>query len=142
MSFERFSASPRPRHPEDVEGAVLVRGLRVRPALFMGDQPGAMLLKGVRNVLQEDEAQDDVLVLGGVHVVAELVRRLPELGLEAEHGAVGAVPPPAGLRIPSHKVPLKGLSWTASAFPPRSSGRKRRPTGPWPASTRSEEHTS
>ena len=31
------------------------------------------LLEGVGDVLEEDQAEDDVLVLGGVHVAAELV---------------------------------------------------------------------
>jgi hypothetical protein len=43
-----------------------------------------VFLEGVRDVLQEDQAQDDVLVLGRVQVVAQLVRRQPQLGLEAE----------------------------------------------------------
>ena len=38
-----------------------------------------MFLEGVGDVFEEDEAQDDVLVLGGAHVPAEFVRRLPEL---------------------------------------------------------------
>ena len=47
-----------------------------------------LLLEGVGDVLEEDQAEDDVLVLGRVHVVAELVGRQPELRLEAEVGAV------------------------------------------------------
>ena len=50
-----------------------------------------LLLEGVGDVLEEDEAEDDVLVLGRVHVGAELVGGLPELLLEAEVRA-GAVP--------------------------------------------------
>jgi hypothetical protein len=34
----------------------------------------------VGGVLEEDQPQDDVLVLGGVHLAAELVRRVPERG--------------------------------------------------------------
>ena len=48
-------------------------------------------LEGVRDVLQEDQPQDDVLVLGGVHVGAQLVRCGPEFFLEAEGGAIGFV---------------------------------------------------
>jgi hypothetical protein len=33
-------------------------------------------------------AEDDVLVLGGVHVAAELVGGEPELGFEADYSAV------------------------------------------------------
>jgi hypothetical protein len=39
--------------------------------------------------IEEDQAEDDMLVLGGVHVVAQLVRGLPELGFEVEGGAGG-----------------------------------------------------
>ena len=45
-------------------------------------------LEGVGDVLEEDQAEDDVLVLGRVHVVAERVGGRPELGLEAEVGPV------------------------------------------------------
>ena len=45
-----------------------------------------MLLEGVGDVFEEDEAEDDVLVLSRIHVVAELVGGEPELGLEAEVG--------------------------------------------------------
>ena len=43
-------------------------------------------LEGVGDVLEEDQAEDDVLVLGRVHVVAQRVGGGPELGLEAEVG--------------------------------------------------------
>ena len=39
------------------------------------------LLEGVRDVLEEDQAEHDVLVLGGVHGTAQCVRRRPEFGL-------------------------------------------------------------
>src|SRR5437879_6282762 len=47
---------------------------------------GVLGLEGVGDVLEEDETEDDVLVLGRVHVVAPRVRGGPELGLEAEVG--------------------------------------------------------
>jgi hypothetical protein len=43
-------------------------------------------LEGVGDVLEEDEAEDDVLVLGRIHVVAQGVGGGPELGFEAEVG--------------------------------------------------------
>ena len=46
------------------------------------------LLEGVGDVLEEDQPEHDVLVLGGVHVPAELVCGGPELLLEAEVRAV------------------------------------------------------
>jgi len=51
---------------------------------------GVHLLEGVGDVLQEDQAEHHVLVLGRVHIVAELVGRLPQCGLEAERGPVAA----------------------------------------------------
>jgi len=45
-----------------------------------------VLLEGVGDVFEEDEAEDDVLVFRRVHVVAQLVGGEPELGLEAEVG--------------------------------------------------------
>ena len=80
-------AAPR-RHPEDVLGAVLVRvfGIGAGVVAFAGDELGVLLLEGVGDVLEEDQAEDDVLVLGRVHVVAQLVGGEPELGLEAEVG--------------------------------------------------------
>lgn len=50
------------------------------------DQPGVVFLEGVGDVLEEDQAEDDVLVLRGVHVVAQLVGGEPTLGLEADGG--------------------------------------------------------
>ena len=75
-------------HPEDVLGAVFVGvfGVGARVVALAGDEFGAVFLEGVGDVLQEDEAEDDVLVFRGVHVVAELVGGEPELGLEAEVG--------------------------------------------------------
>jgi hypothetical protein len=39
---------------------------------------GAALVEGVTDVLQEDEAEHDVFVLGGVHAGAQLVGGGPE----------------------------------------------------------------
>ena len=84
------------RHPEDVLGPVLVVVLGVGALVdLLGEEPCVLLLEGVGDVLQEDQPEDDVLVLGGVHVVAELVGRLPERRLEAEGAAPVAFPSPA-----------------------------------------------
>jgi hypothetical protein len=40
----------------------------------------------IGDVLEEDEAENDMLILRRIHVVAELVGGKPELGLEAEVG--------------------------------------------------------
>ena len=57
-----------------------------------------MLLEGVGDVLEEDQAEDDVLVFGGVHAAAQRVGHLPELGLVADvrRGGVG----PGGPDLP------------------------------------------
>ena len=53
------------------------RGLPGRPVLTLGLQLGVLLLEGVGDVLEEDQAEDDVLVLGGVHVGAQHVGGVP-----------------------------------------------------------------
>jgi len=54
--------------------------------LNVGLKLGAVFLEGVRDVLEEDQAEDNVLVLRRVHVVAEFVGGESELGFEAEGG--------------------------------------------------------
>ena len=63
------------RHPEDVRGAVFVGvfGVGALRTPFAGVELGVLLLEGVGDVLEEDQAEDDVLVLGRVHVVAQRV---------------------------------------------------------------------
>jgi len=51
-------------------------------------EPGVQLLEGVGDVLEEDQPENDVLVLRGVHAAAERVRHLPQLRLVADRGAV------------------------------------------------------
>ena len=78
------------RHPEDVLRDVFVAVLR---SLFspLGQHHRVALLEGVGDVLQEDEAEHDMLVLGGVHRAAERVGHRPQLGLVAGRGtAVGS----------------------------------------------------
>jgi len=69
-------------NPEDVFGGVFVTvfGVSVR----LGGESGVALLEGVRNVFEEDEAEDDVLVVGGVHIAAQLVGGLPKSLFEAK----------------------------------------------------------
>jgi len=72
------------RHPEDGERTVLVRVFGIGTLRLLGDELGVLLLEGVGDVLQEDQAEDDVLVLGGVHRAAQGVGHLPELGFVAD----------------------------------------------------------
>ena len=53
----------------------------------LGQHGGVALLEGVGDVLQEDQAEHDVLVLGGVHRAAQSVGHGPQLGLVAGRGA-------------------------------------------------------
>ena len=78
------------RNPEDVLGAVLVRVLRIGAFGPFGIEAGVHLLEGVGDVLQEDEAEDDMLVFGRVHAAAQGVGHAPELGLVAGRGVIGA----------------------------------------------------
>ena len=81
------------RHPEDVLGDVLVA---VLSGVFapLREHARAALLEGIGDVLQEDQSEDDVLVLGGVHRAAQGVGHRPELGLVAGGGpAVGGDSP-------------------------------------------------
>ena len=66
--------------------AVLVRVLGVGALRLFGHEPRVQLLEGVGDVLEEDQAEDDVLVLGGVHAAAQCVGHLPELGFVADVG--------------------------------------------------------
>ena len=65
------------------------------PSALLRFELGVLRLERVGDVLEEDQAEDDVLVLGRVHVVAQRVGRLPQVGLEAEVG--GGVLAPAAI---------------------------------------------
>src|SRR5574337_1570045 len=72
------------RHPEDAQGAVFVGVLGVGTTDLLGDELGVLLLEGVGDVLKEDEAEYDMLVLGRVHAAAQRVGHLPQLGFVAD----------------------------------------------------------
>ena len=57
-------------------------------------------LEGVRDVLQKDEPECDVLIVGGLHVAAQFVGCLEKLGLEAETASVAC---PGGVFL-CHRV--------------------------------------
>ena len=64
-----------------------------------------LLLEGVGDVLGEDEAEDDVLILGGVHRAAQRVGQLPELGFVSNGG--GASGSCRVLRQRCHRIAFK-----------------------------------
>ena len=74
------------RHPEDVLGDVFVPVLG-RVLAPLGEHGLAAFLEGVGDVLEEDQPEDDVLVLGGVHRAAQRVGHRPQLGLITGRGA-------------------------------------------------------
>ena len=80
-----FAQQPGPArlgwHEEDPLGLVfvLVLGVGAGAFAFAGLEFGVQNLEGVGDVLEEDEAEHHVLVLGGVDVLAQLVGGLPEL---------------------------------------------------------------
>ena len=77
------------RDPEDVFGEVFVGvfcGVRI-----IGEQGRAFGLESVGDVLQEDQAESNVLVVGWLQVAAELVGGKEELRLKAEVSAVAVL---------------------------------------------------
>ena len=71
-------------HPEDAGGAILVGVFRVRALSFLCGELSVPGLEGVGDVLKKDQPEDDVLVLGRVHVVAQRIGCRPQLRLKAE----------------------------------------------------------
>jgi hypothetical protein len=49
-------------------------------------------LEGVGDVLEEDQAEDNVFVLGGVHAAAQGIGHPPQLGLIADVGGCRVIP--------------------------------------------------
>ena len=78
-----------PRHPEDALGEVLVP---VLGGLFtpFGEHRRVALLECVGDILEKDQTEDDVLVLGGVHAAAQGVGHPPQFGPEVQDVAVTA----------------------------------------------------
>jgi hypothetical protein len=62
-------------HPEDAGGPVFVRVLGTGSLALLGLQFGVLRLEGVGDVLEKDEAEDDVLV-GLQRLIGRLVYRV------------------------------------------------------------------
>ena len=79
------------RDPEDVFGLVFVGvfGVGAGVVALASFEAGAHFFEGVGDVFEEDEAEDDVFVFGGVHVIAEFIGGEPEFGFEADDGGFG-----------------------------------------------------
>jgi hypothetical protein len=71
------------RHPENAGGAVFVRVFRVSALRLLLFEFGTLGLERVRDVLEEDQAENHMLVLRRVHVVAQRVGGRPELCFNA-----------------------------------------------------------
>lgn len=67
----------------DVSGAVLVGVFGAGTARLLRHKLRLLLLEGIRDVLEEEEAENNVLVRGGVPAAAKRVGSSPQLGLEA-----------------------------------------------------------
>jgi hypothetical protein len=67
-------------HPKDIVADVEVARVDKRRLLGIGERAGAPLFETVRNVFQKNEAERDMLVFGGIHVAAQLVRSLVRSG--------------------------------------------------------------
>jgi len=65
---------------------VLVLGIRPGILALPRDELGVVLIECVEDVFEKDQPKDNMLVLHRVHVVPELVGRLPEFGLKAKVG--------------------------------------------------------
>lgn len=72
------------RHPEHVLRPILVLVLGVGPLILLGQEPVVHLFEGVADVLQKDQPEHHVLVLGRIHIVPHLVRRQPQRRLEPQ----------------------------------------------------------
>ena len=75
---------------------------------LLRDELGVLGLERVRDVLEEDQPEDDVLVLGRVHVVAQRVGHLPELRFVPDGRAV-------------RRARLRALLPSCQRLPPRPS---------------------
>lgn len=74
------------RHPEHVAGGVFIAVLGI--GFRFGQQLRVLLLEAVGDVLEKDEAEHDVLVLGGVHRTAQRIGCAPEVRFELELGSI------------------------------------------------------
>jgi hypothetical protein len=76
------------RKVEDRLGGVLVGVVEIDLGVvpLLGKALAATFLEGVGDLLEEDQAEDDVLVLGGLDVATEQIGSGPEVCLEAEVG--------------------------------------------------------
>jgi hypothetical protein len=64
-------------HPEDVVGDIEVAVIDEVSFFRIGERLDAALFETVRDVLQKDKAECDVLVFGGVHIAAQFVGGSP-----------------------------------------------------------------
>ena len=70
------------RHPEDVCGEVFLRVLGIGELHAL--KLGVLSLERLGDVLQEDQAQRDMLVFRRLQIAAQLVSRLEQVGLKAQ----------------------------------------------------------
>ena len=126
------------RHPEDALGRVLVAAFEQAFELLALDAvlfqfvfelvaPG---LEGVGDVLQEEQAEDDVLVFRGIDGAPELVGGLPEcVGVVEIGGIIGGIrhgwvsPDRQGSLCPDERNDTRGFRDWPRSFERRKAGR-------------------
>jgi len=78
-ALARRKAQRAPWNPKDAGSRVLVGILGIGALRLLSFQFGVLRLECVGNVFEKNQAEDDVLVLRRVHVIAQRVRHAPEL---------------------------------------------------------------
>src|SRR5690606_4532164 len=106
----------------DVFRAVLVRAFRIGTGLPVSLESCVLLFERVGVVLQENETEDDVIVLGGIEVVTQLVCRLPQLLFEAQVRS-RAIAPLCGRRCAYHVLDDVTLGFARYLLATRPLGR-------------------
>jgi hypothetical protein len=77
------------RNPEDARGLVLVWVFGIGALSALSIEFGMFGFEGVRDVFEEDQTEDDMLVLRRVHVVPQRIRGGPEFLLKPKRGSIG-----------------------------------------------------
>jgi hypothetical protein len=67
---------------------IFVRVFGIGALRLLGFEFGVLRLESVGNVLEKNQAEDDVLVLRRVHVIAQRVRRRPQLRFKTQGSTI------------------------------------------------------
>jgi len=81
---------------------------------------GVVFLKSIRDVLEEDQTEDNVFIFGGGHMAAQFVGDGPKRGLKAEMGVIfgaGGGAFTLGIFFSKNKKPNKTFVWRGGSSP-------------------------